>query len=76
MHGIDLLDHEDACILPELAAHQPDVRRGWLAKRATFTAFMKAAAEHAPFMTLAQATDLLDAEAGPTVVGTRMDDYQ
>lgn len=76
MHGIDLLDHEDECILPELAARQPDVRRGWQAKRAAFAAFIRASAAHAPYMTLAEATDLLDAEAGPTVVGTRMDDYQ
>lgn len=75
MHGIDLLDANDACIASELAAKQPDVRRDWAAKRAAFAAYIEASAEHAPFMTLAQATDALDAAAGPTVVGTRMDEY-
>jgi hypothetical protein len=75
MHGIDLLDSSDDCIRPELAARQPDVRRDWRSKRDAFAAFIRAASEHAPFMTLAEATDMLDAEAGPTVVGTRMEDY-
>ncbi len=75
MHGIDLLDSNDDCIAPELAAKQPDVRRDWKAKRAAFASYMEASAEHAQFMTLADATDALDAAAGPTVVGTRMDEY-
>lgn len=76
MHGIDMMDDQDAAILPALAARQPDVRRSWTAKRDAYHAFMKRVQDKTPFATLLEATDALDAIAGPTVVGNRMSDFQ
>ncbi len=76
MHGIDMLDAQDAEILPALAARQPDVRRSWMRKRDAYVAFMNAIKGRYDFATLADAVDLLNAAVGPTVVGNRMSDYQ
>lgn len=77
MHGIDLLDRDDPGVVPALAARQPDVRRPWAKKDAAFRAFI-AALQQADytFTTLAEAVDALDTAAGPTVVGSRMSEFE
>lgn len=58
-HGIDLLDSSDACVLPELAARQPDVRRPVAAKRAAFDAYLGAMTASRAVLTLAEAAERL-----------------
>ncbi len=74
MHAIDLMDRQDDVVSDALGARQPDLRRSWTTKRATFTAFFEAVADEYEFTTLAELADAFESMAGPIVVSSRDED--
>lgn len=59
-HGIDFMDYRDSAISEELTARQPDVRKDWRRKQASFDALFSAVGRRRSWRTLAQLCDALD----------------
>lgn len=69
MHGIDLLGGDDPGVDPSLAARQPDLRRSWQSRYATFDAFFAQLGTAFSWTTLADLADQLTDQAGGIVTG-------
>lgn len=67
-HGIDMLDQDDS-LCTALVRRQPDVRRPWKTKRATFSAFFERIGRSYAWVTLEQQARELEQAAGPIVIG-------
>jgi hypothetical protein len=67
-HGIDLMDFNDG-LANALVRRQPDARRPWQTKRATFASMFSAIGRSYSWVTLDELSQGLEQAAGPIVIG-------